>query len=50
VGDFEAALHSYMEAEQKDLLDKVNASGDWNDEIEQAFAKALDDFKQNNAY
>ncbi len=48
--DFDAALHSYLRSQQTDLLGKINENGDYNDEIEQAMRKALDDFKANNAY
>lgn len=50
VVDFEAALLSYMASSQSDLVDKVNESGDWNDEIENAFHDALKDFKANNSW
>jgi len=50
VVDFEAALHSYMRTEHKELLDRVNETGDYNEEIEQAFRKALDDFKANRVW
>ena len=44
VGAFEAALLSYMKAEHGALIERVNAKGDWNDEIEGAFKAALDKF------
>ncbi len=47
---FEAALHSYMSANQPDLVAKVNAEADWNDELEQAFHEALKDFKANHTW
>jgi len=47
---FEAALHSYMAANQADLVAKVNAEADWNDELEAAFHEALKDFKANHAW
>lgn len=50
VGDFEAALHNYMRANHKVLIHKVNTSGDFNDEIEADFRKALDDFKANHTW
>jgi len=53
VGDvvgFEAALHSYMNANQQDLVAKVNESGDWNDEITSAFHDAMKDFKANHTW
>jgi len=48
--DFEAALHSYMNANQADLVAKVNGEADWNDEIESAFHDAVKDFKANNTW
>jgi len=50
IGDFEAALLAYMNANNKELLDKVNATGDYNDEIEMAFKKAIEDFKANQVW
>ena len=50
VVDFEAALLSYMNSSQKDLMDQVNESGDWNDDIENAFHNALKDFKANHTW
>jgi len=47
---FEAALHSYMAANQADLVAKVNAEADWNDELEAAFHEALKDFKANHTW
>jgi F-type H+-transporting ATPase subunit alpha len=44
VGDFEAALLSYMKAEHGDLLDQVNQSGDWNSDIEASYKAALEKF------
>ena len=38
-------MHSHMAANQGELMDKVNASGDWNDELETAFHRALKAFK-----
>ncbi len=50
VGDFEAALQSYMVSEQAELMNKVNETGDWNDEIESAFEAALETFKSTNVW
>ncbi len=44
IGDFEAALISYMKSEHADLLAQVNKSGDWNNDIEASFKAALDKF------
>jgi F-type H+-transporting ATPase subunit alpha len=50
VVDFEAAMHSYLRSSQADLLAKIDASGDYNDEIESSMRKAMDDFKANNTW
>ncbi|MDJ0860660.1 MAG: F0F1 ATP synthase subunit alpha [Gammaproteobacteria bacterium] len=50
IGDFEAALLSYMNAEHGELMSKVTESGDWDDATEEAFKKALEDFKANHAW
>jgi F-type H+-transporting ATPase subunit alpha len=43
-------MHSYMAANQAELMDKVNASGDWNDELEAAFHAALKAFKETGTW
>ena len=50
VVEFEAALHDYLRSNQKDLLDKINSTGDYNDEIEAAIKKSVEDFKANNVW
>jgi len=44
IGDFEVALLSYMKAEHGDLMDQINQSGDYNDDIGAGFKAALDKF------
>ena len=44
IGDFETALLSYMNSEHKDLKDAINVSGDYNDDIEATFDKAMKKF------
>jgi len=44
IGDFEAALLSYMKSEHGDLMEKINQSGDYNDEISAGFKAALEAF------
>jgi F-type H+-transporting ATPase subunit alpha len=44
IGAFEAALLSYMKAEHGDLMDQINQSGDYNDDIGAGFKAALDKF------
>jgi F-type H+-transporting ATPase subunit alpha len=43
--DFEASLLSYMNSENAELMDKINNSGDYNDDIEAQFKVALEQFK-----
>ncbi|MEW8301354.1 MAG: F0F1 ATP synthase subunit alpha [Candidatus Thiodiazotropha sp.] len=50
VVDFEAALQGYMKSSHKELLEKINESGDYNSEIEQALHDALKDFKANHSW
>jgi F-type H+-transporting ATPase subunit alpha len=48
--DFEKALHSYMRANQAELLGRINQTGDYNDEVEVGLRQALDDFKANHTW
>ncbi|MCU7850671.1 MAG: F0F1 ATP synthase subunit alpha [Candidatus Thiodiazotropha sp. (ex Monitilora ramsayi)] len=50
VVDFEASLQGYMKSSQKELMDKINDTGDYNAEIEQALHDALKDFKANHTW
>jgi len=50
VVDFERALQSYLKVSQAGLLDRINATGDYNDEIQAAMHAALKDFKANHAW
>ncbi len=50
VVDFEHALHSYMHASQQALLDKINETADYNDEIETALRAAIEDFKATGTW
>ncbi|MDH5407291.1 MAG: F0F1 ATP synthase subunit alpha [Gammaproteobacteria bacterium] len=48
--DFESAMQAHIKSNNKDLVDQINASGDFNDDIEAAMKKALDHFKANGAW
>ncbi len=50
VGDFEAALHSYMASSHKALVDKINESGDFDDAIESGLKAAIDSFKSTQSW
>ena len=44
IADFEAALLSYMNSEYSDLMNKINETGDYNEEIQSAFKAAMEKF------
>ena len=44
IADFETALLAFMNSEHKDLMDAINVSGDYNDDIEGTFDKAMKKF------
>jgi len=50
VGDFEKALHDFARANHSDLLDKINASGDYNDEIVGQLQDVMAAFAEKGAY
>ena len=50
IGDFEAALLSYFKAEHGDLMDQINKSGDWNDDIQASFEAALKKFSSTQTW
>lgn len=50
IGDFEQALHSYMESQHGDFLARINESGEFNDEVESAMKAALEDFKAKHVW
>lgn len=50
VVDYEAALHSYMDTEHQDLLDKINSNGEYNDDIASRLKSALEDFAKNGSW
>ncbi len=48
--DFENAMHGYMRTNQTELMDKINESGDLNDEIEAGLRAAIEDFKASGTW
>ena len=50
VVDFEKAMHDFMRSQHKDLLDNINDTGDYNDDIEASLAKAIEDFKAKGTW
>ncbi|MDC0601679.1 F0F1 ATP synthase subunit alpha [Aliiglaciecola sp.] len=48
--DFEASLHSFMNAEYADLMKTLNDTGNYNGEIEAKLTEALDKFKATQTW
>ena len=47
---YEAAMLADMKSNHADLIEQINESGDYNDEIATAMKSALDNFKANGVY
>ena len=47
---FENAMHDFMRSQHKDLLDSINNSGDFNDDVEASMKKAIEDFKAKGTW
>ena len=50
LGSFEDALHSYFHAEAGELENRINDTGDWDDDIEKQFEFLLENFKKTQTY
>ncbi len=50
VRDFEAALLSFMKAEESDLLAKINETGDFSDEIKNGIHSAIERFVKTHSW
>ncbi len=50
VVDYESALHAHVRTNHPDILEQINETGDYDDEIQAGLRKALDDFKATGAY
>jgi F-type H+-transporting ATPase subunit alpha len=50
VGDYEAALHDYARSNNSDLLDKINETGEYTDDIEAGLKAICDGFAEKGAY
>jgi F-type H+-transporting ATPase subunit alpha len=50
VVDFEVALHTYMNTEHAQLMENINNTPEYTDEVQKAFHEALGDFKANHAW
>ncbi|MFO7762150.1 MAG: F0F1 ATP synthase subunit alpha [Wenzhouxiangellaceae bacterium] len=47
---FESALRDFMKNEHAELMDKIDETGDWNDEIKEEMKKAVDEFKKTGSW
>ena len=47
---YEQALISFMNNSHGELMNKINESGDWNDELAAAMKAAQDDFKKTGSW
>jgi F-type H+-transporting ATPase subunit alpha len=50
IGDFEAALHAYVNREKADLMAKINETGGYDSEIEAGLTEALESFKATQTW
>jgi F-type H+-transporting ATPase subunit alpha len=50
IGDFEAALLSFVNSEYGDTMQAIAQSGDWNDEYEAVFKQAIEKFKSTQTW
>jgi F-type H+-transporting ATPase subunit alpha len=50
ISDFEAALLAHLRADQTEFLDKINASGDYNDDIANEMRGILKSFKSSSTW
>ena len=47
---FEEGLHAHFTNTQGELVNKINATGDWNGDIEGAFKKGIEEFKTTGSW
>jgi len=50
VGDYEGALHDYARSNHGDLIEKINSTGDYGDDIQSGLKDACEGFAKNGAY
>jgi F-type H+-transporting ATPase subunit alpha len=50
VGDFEAALHAHARATNQALLDKIESTGNYDDEIQAGLKALLESFASTGTY
>jgi F-type H+/Na+-transporting ATPase subunit alpha len=50
IGAFERGLHGALKSQQPELMNRINESGDFNDEIEKGLRKLIEDFKSTGTW
>ena len=50
VVSFEDAMLAHIRSNNQDMLDKINESGDYNDDIAAEIRQAIEDFKASGVY
>jgi len=50
VVDFESALHAHMKSSFAELMNQINETADYSDEIENGLRQCVEDFKANGAW
>src|SRR5690606_35116117 len=50
IGAFEDGLHAHFDNTASELVEKINAPAAWNDEIEAAFRKGIEDYKATGSW
>ena len=43
-------MHDFMRSQHRELLDNINNTGDFNDDIEAVLTKAVEDFKAKGSW
>jgi len=50
IGSFEEALHQYMQEQHEALINEINASGDYNDDVAEKLRSSIDEFKKHHSW
>jgi F-type H+-transporting ATPase subunit alpha len=50
LSSFESALHSFMNSSKKDLMGKINQSGEYSDQVEAGLKAGIEEFKKNHTW
>lgn len=50
VGAFEDALQSFMQSDRSDLMQQIDNTGDYSDEIEASLKESIESFKKNHIW